>query len=63
MSEGDFEVVPRGTMDEIKALRRFAREMIALNSIHDMPVPHEIFVKISEIERFYSAHVEKYPSP
>ena len=62
MSNGDFEVMPRGTMDEIRALRRFANDMIALNNIHDMPVPHEMFVKINEIAQFYAAHNQKYPS-
>jgi len=62
MSNGDFEVLPRGTMEELKALRKFANEMIALTAIHDMPVPHEMRAPINEIGRFYSAHVEKYPS-
>lgn len=62
MSNGDFEVLPRGTMEELKALRKFANEMIALTAIHDMPVPHEMLAPINEIGRFYSAHVEKYPS-
>jgi hypothetical protein len=61
MSNGDFEVMPRGTMEEIRVLRKFANEMIALNSIHDMPVPHEMVAKINDVSRFYSAHVEKYP--
>lgn len=62
MSNGDFEVMPRGTMEEIKVLRKFANEMIALSSIHDMPVPHEMMAKINEVGRFYNQHVEKYPT-
>ena len=61
MSEGDFEVLPVGTTEELRVLRQFARRMIALNSIHDMPVPHEIRTKIDEIARFYDHHVETYP--
>lgn len=61
MSEGDFEVLPRGTTEELRELRQFARRMIALNSIHDMPVPHEMRTKINEISRFYDYHVETYP--
>ena len=61
MSNGDFEVMPRGTMEEIRVLRKFANEMIALNSIHDMPVPYEMIAKINDLSRFYSGHVEKYP--
>lgn len=61
MSEGDFEVMPRGTMEELRVLRQFAHNMIALNAIHDMPVPHEMRTKINEIARFYDHHVETYP--
>jgi hypothetical protein len=61
MSNGDFEVMPRGTMEELKVLRRFANEMLALSAIHDMPVPHEMQTKIHEVARFYNSHVEKYP--
>jgi hypothetical protein len=61
MSEGDFEVLNRGTIEELQTLRKFAREMISLNSIHDMPVPHEMRMKIGLLEIFYAAHVEKYP--
>ena len=61
MSEGDFEVMPRGTMQELRVLRRFVNEMIALTAIHDMPVPHEMHAKINEVSRFYNRHVETYP--
>ena len=61
MSNGDFEVLPVGTTEELRVLRQFARRMIALNSIHDMPVPHEMRTKINEIDRFYQSHVETYP--
>lgn len=61
MSEADFEVMPRGTMKELGVLRQFANSMIALNAIHDMPVPHEMRAKILELNRFYNEHVETYP--
>jgi len=60
MSEGDFEVMPRGTMSEIKMLRQFADDMIMLNNIFDMPVPWEMREKIEELKRKYVDHVEKY---
>lgn len=60
MSEGDFEVMPRGTMNEIKMLRQFADDMIMLNNIFDMPVPWEMREKIEELKRKYVDHVEKY---
>ena len=61
MSDGDFEVFPRGTTEELRVLRKFANSMIALNSIHDMPVPHEMRAAILELNRFYNMHVETYP--
>ena len=61
MSEGDFEVMPRGTMEELRVLRKFVNEMIALTAIHDMPVPYEMRAKINEVSRFYNMHVETYP--
>jgi len=61
MSNGDFEVLPRGTIEELRVLRQFANSMIALNAIHDMPVPHEMRTKILELNRFYNSHVETYP--
>jgi len=61
MSEGDFEVLNRGTIEELQTLRRFAREMISLSKIHDMPLPHEVRTKIGLLEIFYALHIEKYP--
>ena len=61
MSEGDFEVFPRGTTEELRVLRKFANSMIALTAIHDMPVPYEMRAKINEVSRFYNEHVETYP--
>ena len=61
MSEGDFEVLNRGTIEELQTLRRFAREMISLSKIHDMPLPHEMRTKIGLLEIFYVLHIEKYP--
>ena len=61
MSEGDFEVLNRGTIEELQTLRRFAREMISLSKIHDMPLPHEVRTKIGVLEIFYALHIEKYP--
>ncbi|MDC3266434.1 hypothetical protein OAU13_00745 [bacterium] len=60
MSDGDFEVMPRGTMQELAALRDFANRMIAYNSIHDMPTPHEMRELIGKLELWYAGHNEKY---
>jgi hypothetical protein len=61
MSNGDFEVLNRGTIEELQTLRKFAREMISLSKIHDMPLPHEVRTKIGVLEIFYALHIERYP--
>ena len=61
MSEGDFEVLNRGTIEELQTLRKFAREMISLSKIHDMLLPHEVRTKVDSLELFYQGHNEKYP--
>ncbi len=61
MSEGDFEVLNRGTIEELQTLRKFAREVISMSKIHDMPMPHELRTKIGLLEIFYALHIEKYP--
>ena len=62
MSDGNFEVMPIGTMEELRVLREIANQMLALNSIHDMPVPHEMQAEINKIGRFYNRHIEIYPT-
>ena len=59
MAEADFEVMPRGTMQEVRALRRFANEMIAHNK--KFQFPKEVVDTIAEMEKFHSWHVEKFP--
>ena len=59
MAEADFEVMPRGTLQEVRALRRFANEMIAHNK--KFQFPKEVVDTIVEMEKFYSWHVEKFP--
>lgn len=61
MNNGDFEVLPRGTMKELKELRNFANNMITLNKNLDEAVPPLMRARIYEMNQFYAAHVEKYP--
>ena len=61
MSNGDFEVLPRGTIAELQVLRQFANQMISYNSIHDMPTPHEMRELINKLQLWYVGHNEKYP--
>ncbi len=59
MSEDHFEVLNLDLIEELRVLRKFAYEMIALSSIHDMPVPHEMESKIDAISKFYNDRAEK----
>jgi len=62
MSEGDFEVMPRGTMEEVKALRSFAKNIIELSKKHGANIPSPIQEEIAKIDYFYSGHVWHYPT-
>ena len=62
MSEGDFEVMPRGTAEEVKVLRAFAQTIIELNKRHGSSIPLPIQEQIAKIEYFYSGHVWQYPT-
>jgi len=60
----DFEVMPRGTIVEIREMRKFANQLIAItevSSVNDDMVLQNLLSKISEIREFYTQHVEKYP--
>ena len=59
MSNGDFEVMPLGSMVEVEKARKFAREMIALSEKHELP--KEVQSKIFEMRSFYAWHNETYP--
>lgn len=65
MSEGDFEVMPRGTMEEIRVLREFVHKLndISRNEedIHDFVI--EMSREIGKINSFYRSHNERYPNP
>jgi len=62
MTEGNFEVMPIGTTEELRALRSFARNMIEVldsgvdpTSKWDRSRP-----LVREIKEFYNFHNEKY---
>jgi hypothetical protein len=61
MSEGDFEVMPRGTMVEIRELRKLTKELIELEHQYGINTPQPVRQKILEIAKFYNWHVEAYP--
>lgn len=62
MSEGDFEVMPRGTTEEVKVLRAFAQTIIGLSVKHGTQIPSPIREEIAKIEYFYNRHVWHYPT-
>ena len=59
MSNGDFEVMPRGTIEEVRAMRQFANDMILLSSKYELP--KEILSRIRLMATWYADHVQKYP--
>lgn len=61
MSNGDFEVMPIGTIEEVREMRRLSKELIALDSAYSDSMPYPVRQKIGEISRFYLYHSEKYP--
>lgn len=64
MSNGDFEVMPIGTIAEVQAMRKFANELITLTEVqsgYDDEVLANILEKINEIRNFYAWHTNQYP--
>jgi hypothetical protein len=62
MSSNDFEVMPRGTMEELTVLRKFANDMIDVSHTMENPVEkwEKMTVLIRQLEKFYASHTEKY---
>lgn len=61
----DFEVMPRGTLEEIRFMRKFATDVIAATEVqtgNDALVLENLLQKIAEMREFYRTHVEKYPA-
>jgi hypothetical protein len=58
---GDFEVMPIGTMVEVRELRKLTNELIELDHRYGINTPQPIRQKILEIQKFYNWHVETYP--
>ena len=54
-SNGDFEVMPIGTIEEVREMRKLSNELIAAQSYE------QILEIIGKIRQFYAYHVEKYP--
>lgn len=61
MSNGDFEVMPLGSIVEIRELRKLTNELIELEHQYGINTPQPLRQKILEIKKFYHWHVETYP--
>lgn len=61
MSEGNFEVMPIGTMEEVREMRKLSKELIELDHSYGINTPQAVRSKILEIARFYQYHAEKFP--
>ena len=59
MSEGNFEVMPIGTIAEVKAVRKISNELIELLD-RDADL-EQIVDKINELRDFYNWHVAQFP--
>ena len=62
MSNSDFEVMPLGTMEELRVLRQFSNDMIDVSHTMENPVEkwEKMTLLIREVEKFYVYHTEKY---
>ena len=58
MSDGDFEVMPLGTIAEVQALRKFSNELIEL--VDRGAEAEDLASKINEIRSFYTWHCSVY---
>jgi hypothetical protein len=61
MSNGDFEVMPRGTMDELRELRQFVKNVTRAYNSYDNITPGDVAVEIEKINAWYASHIERYP--
>ena len=62
MSNGNFEVMPLGTMEELRVLRQFSNDMIDISRTMENPVEkwEKMTSMIRQLEKFYAYHTEKY---
>lgn len=61
MSNGDFEVMPRGTTLELMFLRQLAKDIVECYPKHGAHFTTEEVKRLAaKVEGFYSVHVEKH---
>lgn len=62
MSDGNFEVLPVGTMNELRALRSLAKSLIEVSHNRSNPVEKWDTIRplVKQVEDFYVTHNEKH---
>lgn len=60
MDDEDFEVLPRGTIEELRVMRSIANELNRFG--HEGFVDKDVDNLIKTVQRFYATHNKKYPS-
>ena len=65
MTNNDFEVMPRGTMEEVRVLRGLVHQLnnIARNEEDKDNFIIEVTRQLGKVNVFYAEHNEKYPTP
>jgi uncharacterized protein involved in type VI secretion and phage assembly len=61
MSNGDFEVLPRGSIEELRVLREFVHKLTSLSQSHDL-TPQSMLAQIEKINLWYAGHNDRYPN-
>ena len=59
MSNGDFEVLPRGTIEELRVLREFVKEIS--HEVNATDCGSELKRMISKINLWYVGHIDRFP--
>jgi len=59
MAEGDFEVMPRGTMEELRVLREFVKEIS--KTVNASDCGDELKSMIAKINLWYVSHIDRFP--
>ena len=62
MSNGNFEVMPLGTTEELRVLRQFSNELVNISKTVDKSNEklEKMTSLIRQLEKFYAYHTEKY---
>jgi hypothetical protein len=59
MAEGDFEVHPLGTTEELRVLREFVKEIS--REVNAADCGSELKSMIAKINRWYVGHIDRFP--